>query len=293
MIGYDSTEPLGSSGARILHNHDGRQLLELPVEEVRELFKSAGVVMFRGFGADPWMMKAFADRFALRFNRDRLRPPVEGSDGLVQAVTEGMGYIEPHSEQANSPFRPDALWFCCETPTAEGGETLYWDGVRLWQQLTPSLRTLFGSKKLRFFQRYDRDKWQLFLGPGSTLDDVRRTLDPVEGVSYHVTPDDAIYLEYVCPAVVKTRYGGAAAFANSLLSEQKNTLGQLMTFDDGTPIPQSVVDEVREAMVPLTEEIVWQPGDLAFIDNSRFLHGRNAFTDTRRRIFSCLSFLNF
>ena len=32
---------------------------------------------------------------------------------------------------------------------------------------------------------------------------------------------------------------------------------------------------------------------MAFIDNSRFMHGRNAYADPRRCIYSALSFLNF
>ena len=70
-------------------------------------------------------------------------------------------------------------------------------------------------------------------------------------------------------------------------------LGELMSFDDGEPISADIIEEIRQAMQDLTEEISWQPGDLAFIDNWRFLHGRNPFKDTDRKIFSSLSFLNF
>lgn len=287
------SEPFGTGSARIIYNSDNRDILQLPVEEIKELIKSNGVLLFRGFGTDAWQMKMFAGQFSSRFNRDRLRPPVSGSNGYVQKVTEGMGYVEPHSEQANSPFRPDAIWFCCTTPSADGGETLFWDGVRLWQELSQELKQLFSSKKLRFFQRYSADKWQLFLGEGSTLTDAQRALDGVKGVSYFISDDQSIYLEYVCPAVVKTKYGHQDAFANSLLSERQNTLGELMTFDDGSPIPETAVCEIRETMEGLTEEISWQAGDLAVIDNSRFLHGRNPFTDRQRQLFSCLSFLNF
>lgn len=287
------SEPFGTGSARIIYCGANRDILQLPVAEIKELFKSAGVLIFRGFGVDPWLMQLFAKQFSSRFNRDRLRPPVQGSNGYVQMVTEGMGYVEPHSEQANSPFRPDAIWFCCDTPAAEGGETLVWDGVRVWGKLSRQLQQLFRSKKLRFFQCYEPEKWKLFLGEGATLADAQRALDGVEGVSYYVSPNQSIYLEYVCPAVVKTRYGQQEAFANSLLSERENTLGELMTFDDGSPITDAIVSEILEAMNGLTEEISWQPGDLAFIDNSRFTHGRNPYTDKGRQIYSSLSFLDF
>lgn len=287
------SEPFGSGSARIVHGTASDDILQLPADDIIELFKSAGLVLFRGFNTSPQVMKDFAGRFSTRFNRDRLRPTVEGSNGFVQMVTEGMGYVEPHAEQANSPFRPDALWFCCSVPPSEGGETLAWDGVRLWEKFTPELRELFRQKKLRFFQRYTAEKWQRFMGTGSSLADVQRTLEGIPGVSYYVSDDDSIYLEYVCSAVVHTHYGDEEAFANSLLSERKNTLGDLMSFDDGSPVPESVITRIQEDMEDLTEAISWHSGDLAFIDNSRYLHGRNAYTDPRRKIFSSLSFLNF
>ena len=286
------SEPLGTGSTRIVHREANAELLEIPPDDIKSLFQSAGVLLFRGFEVDPMTMLSFAARYSSRFNRDRLRPPVAGSDGYVQMVTEGMGYVEPHSEQANSPFRPDAIWFCCEVPAESDGETLVWDGVRLWDALPRSLQDLFGARKLRFFQRYAEDRWQRFLGDGSTLADARRALDGVPGLSYHVADDHSIYMEYVCPAVVKTRFGQRDAFANSLLSE-RHTLGALMSFEDGSLIPDDVVATIEDTMSPLTEKICWQAGDLAVVDNSRFLHGRNAYRDPLRKIFSTLSFLNF
>lgn len=287
------TKPLDSSGGILIHKTGEEKLLDLPAETIKDLMKTAGVVMFRGFDVGPDAMKEFANKYSYKFNRDRLRPTVEGSGGHVQMVTEGTGYVDPHCEQANSPFRPDAIWFSCTKPANEGGETLYWDGIRLWEELGVELQNMFRHKKLRFFQCYSKDKWQLFLGHDATVDDIKKTLDNVEGVSYYLNADEALYLEYVCPAVVRTRYGNVEAFANSLMSEWTNTLGELMTFDDGTPISKEIVGHVKAALDRCTETVDWKPGDLVFIDNSRFLHGRNGFTDPTRKIFSSLSFLNF
>lgn len=287
------TSTVGNSGAVMVTRSDGQELMDLPPGEIKALMRSAGVVMFRGFDVGPEMMKAFAGRFSYRFNRDRLRPTVDGTGGHVQMVTEGMGYVDPHCEQANSPFRPDAIWFSCTRPAAEGGETLYWDGVRLWEMLDDDLKSLFQANRLRFFQRYSKDKWQLFLGGSdATREDVQRALDGVEGVSYFLNADEDLYLEYVCPAIVKTRFGQQEAFANSLMSEWKNTLGELMTFEDGTAITEATVERVRQVFDRCVEAIDWMEGDLVFIDNSRFLHGRNPFSDRNRKIYSSLSFLN-
>ncbi|KIH99602.1 taurine catabolism dioxygenase TauD [Streptomonospora alba] len=287
---------LGAGSTRVIERSGSQDvdLFELPTDEIQEVYKESGALIFRGFDvSDPTRMHSFAEKFSTRFNRDRLRPTVAGSDGYVQAVLEGQGFVEPHAEQANSPFRPDALWFCCQTPSKDGGETLLWDGVRVWERLDEDLRELFETRRIRFFQKYEEDKWQLFLGGDATLEDLRNTLDALDGVSYFLHDDRSIYLEYVVSAVVTTKYGNHRSFANSLMTERENTLGDAMALEDGTTISDADIGRINEVMMGVTEEIPWQPGDLAFIDNSRFLHGRNPYNDPGRRIFSSLSFLNF
>ncbi|MEM7770154.1 MAG: TauD/TfdA family dioxygenase [Cyanobacteria bacterium P01_A01_bin.37] len=260
------------------------------MQENLDWFKSYGFLLFRGFEVDSKKMKAFAEQFSSRFIRDRGRPLVDSSDGFVSLVDGGTHYISPHCEHANSPFRPDVVWFCCAVPVAQGGETLVWDGVQVWQEMSEELRKLFLDKKIRFFQKFPAAAWKYFLGTGSTIVDVKKTLDSLEGVSYQINPDQSVSLEYVCSAVVKTRYHNHDAFANSLISEYKNPRG-VVTFEDGSPIPEAAINEIKEIMNRLTEVISWQFGDLAMIDNTRFLHGRRAFKDTKRRILSLLSYL--
>lgn len=94
-------------------------------------------------------------------------------------------------------------------------------------------------------------------------------------------------------AVVSTKYGSHKASANSLMTERENTLGDAMALEDGTPVSASDAERIMDVIMSVTEEIPWVPGDLAFIDNTRFLHGRNPYKDSGRRIYSSLSFLNF
>ena len=283
-------ELLVHSSAKTIHSDDCRNILELPVQESLDWFKLHGFLIFRGFEIDSKKMKVFAEQFSSRFIRDRGRSLIDSSDGFVGLVDGGTHYISPHCEHANSPFRPDIVWFCCAVPAAQGGETLVWDGIRVWQEMNKELKNLFVKKKVRFFQKFPATAWKYFLGIGSNIGDVKRTLDGLEGVSYQINSDQSVSLEYICSALVKTKYGNQHAFANSLISEYKNPIG-VVTFEDGSPIPEAVINAIKDIMNRLTEVISWQAGDLAMIDNSRFLHGRRAFKDTRRRIFSTLSYL--
>ncbi|MBW4630841.1 MAG: TauD/TfdA family dioxygenase [Iphinoe sp. HA4291-MV1] len=287
MIVTDSIK-LGS--LKIIQSENCLNILQLPVPTTIELFKSYGLLLFRGFSVNNEQMQAFAEQFSSRFVLDKDRPIVNLKNRFVTLVDPGMHYVSPHCENANSPFSPDVVWFCCAVPASQGGETLIWDGGRVWEELSEDLKQLFISQKIRFVQKFPAADWKRFLGSGSTIADVKRTLDNLKGVNYQINSDQSVSLEYVCSAVVKTKYGNQDAFANSLISEYKNPRG-MVTFEDGSPIPVAVINQIQEVMNRLTEVITWQPGDLVMIDNSRFLHGRRSFTDTRRRIFSLLSYL--
>ena len=50
--------------------------------------------------------------------------PLVEPNGFVSSVDIGMHEISPHRENGSSPFTPDAVWFCCTVPAAQGGETV-------------------------------------------------------------------------------------------------------------------------------------------------------------------------
>lgn len=284
------TDSLSISSAKIISNNTYQSILQLPAPETLGYFKSFGVVLFRGFGVDYEQMKTFAEKFSSRFVLDKDRPIVDHRNQYVTLVDPGMHYVSPHCENANSPFRPDVIWFCCGVPASQGGETLFWDGVRVWKELSEELRQLFITNKIKFCQKFPAADWKRFLGVGATLADVKRTLNGIPGLTYKINEDQSVSIEYVCSAVVKTKYGHQDAFANSLIAEYKNPRGAV-TFEDGSLIPSTIINQIQQVMNNLTEVIPWQTGDLVMIDNSRLLHGRRSFTDRKRRIYSLLSYM--
>lgn len=284
------TDKLLTSSAKLIQNKTAQSILQVSVEQTLSNFKSFGVLLFQGFGVDYEQMKVFAEKFSSRFVLDKDRPIVDPRNKYVTLVNPGMHYVSPHCENANSPFRPDVIWFCCGVPASQGGETLYWDGVRVWKELDEEIKQLFIAKKIKFFQKFPSADWKRFLGLGSTLADVERTLNGIPGLSYKINEDQSISIEYVCSAVVKTKYDHQDAFANSLIAEYKNPKG-VVTFADGSLIPSTVINQIQQVMNNLTEVIPWQSGDLVMIDNSRFLHGRRSFADRKRKIYSLLSYM--
>ena len=312
-------EPLGTSTGKIVHNNKDRlNILELPVADTMELFKSSGVLLFRGFGVTPDQMKAFSDKFSRGHIIDFTKKSTT-SDKFVNFVDNGTINRVAHSERAYFPFRPDVIWFCCTVPAEKGGETLFWDGIRVWEELSEASKKLFLSKKLKFRHEIPPSLWKKYkyiyrimyrsnslfhrclrmisfmtscvcrlnnnLG---VIVNLNQGLDDLKGISFQIDGEEKTgYFEYICSAVVKTKYGDQSAFANSFWAYQKRT--EKSVFEDDSRASDEIADEIEEVLERLAEEIPWQSGDLVMIDNSRFLHGRREFYDERRQVFTTLS----
>ena len=97
------------------------------------------------------------------------------------------------------------------------------------------------------------------------------------------------------PALHTPLFTDALAFGNFLLFA-RYYLGRpgFPLFDDGSPVPDAVLDEVMSVAEALSVPVRWQAGDLLMLDNSRFMHGREAVVaDDGRLIASFFGYLKF
>jgi hypothetical protein len=53
--------------------------------------------------------------------------------------------------------------------------------------------------------------------------------------------------------------------------------------DDLRPVPEAWLQTIKTAAERLTVAVSWQQGDVLMLDNTRFMHGRRAITDTAER----------
>jgi hypothetical protein len=56
-----------------------------------------------------------------------------------------------------------------------------------------------------------------------------------------------------------------------------------VSFGDGTPIPEALLETVVTLAEALTVPLRWKDGDLALIDNRQVMHGRFPYAGARRR----------
>src|SRR5205085_2370924 len=103
----------------------------------------------------------------------------------------------------------------------------------------------------------------------------------------------------VCHAIVQHPKSGQTVFFNQLQAHHVSCLGSAtresllsllkeedlprnVYYGDGSPIEDSVIDEIREVYHQLAINFRWQERDILMLDNMLTAHGRNAYTGERK-----------
>lgn len=266
----------------VVHDEDGKGLGAVDAARFEALFRREGWIVLRGFDPTPADFDAFARRFTATHFLGYGRAPFAEHPAITMA-NESQLPLEPHCDNGLRPEdqRPDVTWFFCATPAAEGGETTFFDGVRVWNALSADTRRLLTERKLCFVSRY---AWrQLRLPDRATFE---RFVAAQGGTIRTVHADDSADVEILAPAVRRTRWGGELAFTSSLcVAGSKGFEAMRVTLEGEPALPPTLRAEIDAALAACCEELRWEPGDIAALDNTRFLHGRRGFTDPARRLY--------
>lgn len=271
-----SCEPLFDTlGLCVRPQHPAANLRSIRRADIQRWYRTHGALLVRGFASSVDAVADFAGAFLTDavVNGNTAREDVVAAK-KVQTVNTGNDLIPLHAEMAYGPMRPDLLVFYCMQPPKRGsGETLLCDGVAVWNEMASSTKRKFEEQPVRFTFRCS-----VMLGSqcrgyeGRVADDPRVT----ECRTYE---DGTMDLTFVVPAAPLSRHGGVPAFANSVIVERDS-----VSFDDGTPIDDTLRRELFVLTTSLAHKVVWEAGDILFIDNSRVMHGRRQIApgDNRR-----------
>jgi Taurine catabolism dioxygenase TauD, TfdA family len=263
-----------------------------PAHVIEKLHSTAVVV--RGYPADIMAFNAFAKKFCAVsvFNESPNRLVLDGANN-IQSVNLGTEPFPLHPELSREPWKPDLCFFHCIDAPQTGGETTYCDGVELARRLPASVYGALENRSLLYVQPAPPVILEYWLGTAQP-DDALLANPPLHCPYRFRRFDNGAVRYFSYPALHRTLLSDEVAFGNFLLfARYYLNLDRIPLFDDGSVIPQWIVEAIKEAADPITFAISWQPGDILILDNSRFMHGRNAITEPGDRLIaSYFGYLN-
>jgi alpha-ketoglutarate-dependent taurine dioxygenase len=281
-----NTQLLSENVGQQIINTDNINILDLDREEIINLFKSYGFLLFRGFENSVATFTQFTNSLSkdfLDYTGGIFNRRVINGNATILSVNDFNDEIKLHGEMYYQQNIPLMLWFFCAHPASQDGETILCDGRQLFNELSSPLKELFTHKKLKYkVGHLDKEAWQKRYKTNDlrVLEQTCRS----NNLLLQINEDESINLKYICPAIHLSRCGKYRIFINSLLAV-KHGAPNAVCFDDDSEITDDIVSELSEVAERITTEISWKRGDILMVDNTRIMHGRRAFSDTQRDIY--------
>ncbi len=205
-----------------------------------------------------------------------------------------------HNESSHLHRWPRKQWFCCMQPSQERGETPIVDCREMVRRLDPEIREAFESKGLLYVRNFVPGfdvSWQDFFAT-----EERSTVEAYclkAGFDCEWPGEDRLRIRRPASAIVRHPESGEKSFFNQvqlhhvscLEPEARESLLDMfgveglprhVTFGDGTPIPDEVMERIGELYWQLAVQFPWQRGDVLMLDNMIMAHARNPFVGERK-----------
>lgn len=273
-------------------------------EFIAASLREHGGILWRGFGLttpgefEQFLRTLCGDLLEYRYGST----PRTRVSGDIYSSTEypAAEHIPLHNEMSYTTSWPMKIAFFCAQPAEEGGETPIADSRRVFARIPRHIRELFTRKGVMYVRNYG---WRLDL----PWQDVFLTKERAEveaycqraSIEFEWKEDDGLRTRQVCQAVATHPHTGDEVWFNQahlfhtsnlrlevreslLASCREEDLPRNTYFGDGSPIPESLFDEVREAYRHETVSFPWRRGDVLLLDNMLVAHGRTPFRGARQ-----------
>lgn len=208
--------------------------------------------------------------------------------------------IALHNELSYVSTWPMRIWFFCASPASQRGETPIADVRKVFQRIHP-----------RIIERFQQKGWMLVRnfgdGFGLPWQTTFHTDDKVvveeycrkADIEFEWKDNNRLKTRQVRPAVAEHPKTGEIVWFNHIvfwhISSLEQKLRQMLLADlkeenlpyntyygDGSPIEDSVIDEIRFAYEQETVVFPWHQGDILMLDNMLAAHGRNPYEGKRK-----------
>jgi alpha-ketoglutarate-dependent taurine dioxygenase len=271
---------------------------------VAQHLERVGGLLFRGFDVPD--VAAFK-RFAASFGHPLLNyefgstPRTQVEQGVYSSTEyPAHQWIPQHNEQAYTRQWPMRICFYCDTAPEQGGETPIADSRKVLRRIDPAIRRRFTDRQLMYVRNYGNGldlPWQSVFNTEEPK--AAEAYCRVQGIDWEWKEDGELKTRQVCQAVAAHPRTGDAVWFNQahlfhvsaleapvrealLEVVDKEDLPRNVYYGDGSPIEDSVLDEIRGVYDELTISFAWKKGDMLMLDNMLTTHGRAPYKGPRR-----------
>lgn len=273
-------------------------------EELIRRLGEHGAILFRGFGlATPEDFDDFVAAFELPnfpYNQSLSNAVRINWTERVFSANEAPPDVTIyfHHEMAQTPIFPAKLFFFCQVPAEEGGQTPICRSDVLFERLAnacPRFAQDCRDKGLQYTNVMPAENdpksgmgrsWQSTLGTPSREEAETRLSNL--GYTWEWQSDGCLKATSPVLPAVREVAPGRTVFFNQLIAayqgwkDTRNDPSRAIRFGDGTALDRQAVNVATDVAEELTFDVPWQQGDVVLIDNFLTMHGRRTFRGTRK-----------
>ena len=265
------------------------------IHQIKHQLNDSGWVLLRGFDAS---LPKFSELLKQFCNKLTFDPAREFADKSSQKVNAGNEPVGLHIENGNTPFPPNLVAFYSEKSAKKGSQTTLCDGLELFQNMSAELQQTW-QQTVTVSRRLPSQLWRQYVvnqhpEVSCVTEVTEKHLADFIAINKHqrgtINADDSLDYELdiqPCLPINETDSTAQYSFANAILGPSFNYEKPNYTFQNGQAVSEKLINETAELAEKYTQEIHWQDGDIAIINNKRVLHGRRAIIGdlTNRQLF--------
>jgi len=275
-------------------------------EFIEDLLRKHGALLFRSFrmkGVADFQEYLDATAVELMNYMESATPRTELSEKVYTSTEFPPNqHISLHNELTYVVTWPMKIWFMAVTPPETGGETPIADVRRVFERLDDAIKAPFMSKGWMLVRNFGDGlglPWKTSFHLDNRAD--AESYFNRSRIQYEWKDEDRLRTRQVRPAVAQHPKTAEKVWFNhvafwhvsSLPAEVREAMLSVFNEDelpyntyygDGSPIEDSIVQEIRAAYAEETVVFPWQKGDLLMLDNMLVAHGRNPFSGERKVI---------